>query len=359
MKKLSRKSTGLAVVLALAVLFLISLLVKFETTLKGPGRFVATSEWTLVQVEQDKVQSNLMYNGTKQQSEINLFQFNRPDYVHLKLRQGIFVGSWVEKGTLIANLTSHEDEIRLAGLRGELHQAQANMEALRTGAKEALQQEMSQAVEYAKAQVAAYEPILERQKELYEKQLISEQQYDSARAQYDLYKIQVDLQTARLQAAKTGEKQEALEILQAQINSLSNQLEVLNEKLSAESIRTPISGIVVQPDRSVGELVHICNTDTMVIQMPVRDSKIHSVQMGMTLDANAPGSGERFRATVSGISHNVTLVNLQPMFMVNAQLSNPDRRLIHGMTGNMRISTGSTYWWQMLQQAWTNYRFNK
>lgn len=359
MKRLSKKSIGLVTLAALVLLLVVSLFVKFETTLKGPGRFVASSEWTVVQVEQDKVQSVLISNGVKQQHDIQLFHFNRPDYVQVQLQPGLNVGSWVEKGTLIASISSHEDQLRLASLYGELQQAQANLNALSTGAKTALQEEMQRAVEYAQTQLEAYEPILQRHKDLFEQQLISEQEYDTVRAQYDLYKIEKELQEARLQAAKTGEKQEALDIFQAQIQSISDQLDILQEKSQAETIRSPISGIVVRPDRNLGEIIHICNTDTMVIQMPVKASDIPSVQLGMTLTAKAQGASENFRMLVSGISHNSTLINLQPMFMVMAEFENPNRRLIHGMTGNMEIATGQSTWWNMLTDAWQDFRFNR
>ncbi len=342
------------------IIFIVALFARFEYKIKGPGRFIAKVEWTLVQIEQDKLQSNLLFQGDKRNDQINLFHFDRPDYVRLSMTPEIVIGGAIEAGQVAVKLVSTEDEIRLAALRGELEEANASLAALTTGAKEAFQKEVEKSLQYAKAELAAYEPVLKRQKALFERQLISEQELETTQAQYDLYKINVSVQEARLQAAKTGEKAERIAVIQAEVASIAQRLEIFYEKLEAQSIKCPIDGIIVQPNRSLGELVRVCGLDSMVIEMPVKGSKISSVKPGMTLTAYVSGSRKNIIKTkISSIDHNATLINLQPMYLVRALVANDDNSIYNGMTGYMEISTGKVSVLQLLEKAWANFHFNK
>jgi len=348
---------------ALAIIFVlvfVALSIKFEYKIKGPGRFVANAEWTLEQVERDKLQSNLIYQNNAGSDQINLFHFDRPDYIHLSLTPGRSIGDRISAGDVIAKLVSAEDEIRLAALRGELYKAQASLATLNTCAKAALQQENKQALQYAKAELAAYEPVLERQKVLFEKQLVSQQELETTQAQYDLFKINVSLQQARLQAAKTGEKAEQIAVIEADVNATAKKLAIFNKKLDAETVTCPINGVLVQPDRSAGELSHVCDLDTVIIQMPIKASQVQRLEKGMMLKAYISGSKQNVIVTdISSINRNAIQVNGQPMFLVTAIVANEDGRILNGMTGYMEIHVGKVRVSSLLRRAWASFHFNQ
>jgi len=357
---MSKKTQGIFALAIIFILLLVSLLIKFEYKIKGPGLFIANAEWTLEQIEQDKLQSNLIYQNNSGNAQINLFHFERPDYIHLSITPGRALGDKIQAGDVIAKLVSAEDEIRLAALQGELYQSQANLATLNTGAKAALQQENQQALQYAKAEIAAYEPVLQRQKALFEKHLISEQELETAEAQYDLLKINVSLQQARLQAAKTGEKAEQIAAIQAKVNATAKKLAIFNTKLSAETVTCPINGVLVQPDRAAGELCHVCNLDTLIIQMPVKASDVQYLRNGMALKAFISGSKQNIiTADIIGINRNAIQVNGQPMFLVTAAVANEDGRIFSGMTGYMAIHAGKIRVLTMLRRAFAGFHFNK
>jgi hypothetical protein len=342
----------------LLLLIVAALFVKFDYKVKGAARFVAYSEWTLSNVEQDKLIGSHVYNGQQNQHDMTLFHFQRPDFVRFSLNSDLRIGDIVEPGALIAQFMSSEDAMLLAGLKGSLEEAKANLAALRVGEKKAFQQEASQALTYAKAELAAYEPVLKRAKELHEKNLLSDQELEITQAQYDLYTINVSVQEARLQSVKTGEKAEAISVIEAQAKSLSDQLAIYQEKLDAAAIKSPVKGMLVQPDRTLAELCHICELDSMIVQMPIKASEIKNVQIGSPMIVNVSGS-ENVELAVSGINYSATMVMAQPMYIVSAVLANPDYTIKHGMTGNVEITTGKSTLFNMLAESWTSFRFNK
>ncbi|MDZ7371751.1 MAG: hypothetical protein ONB12_11330 [candidate division KSB1 bacterium] len=354
-KQLLLRVSGAALLILLAALFF----ARFDYRVKGPALLVPKAEWTIVQSEQDKLLTRLVQNDRGFVTTIELFHISRPDYVSLQIRPDLEQGKRLEANEVAAQLTSLEDQIRLSETLGLLEQANAQLQALKTGLKPTMQEEANQELQYAKVQLAAYEPILHRYQELFEKSLISRQQFDSVKAQYELYRIDVALKEARLRTAKTGEKAEMLAVIEAQIRSAATQMELLKKKASAESIRTPISGIVGLPDRLNGELFHLCSNDSLVVQMLIKPQDAPLVKPGQSVSVFIYGKGKiAAPARVLSISPNSRLVQVQPMYVALAVISNAGD-LAPGMSGRYTLQTAKYSGWDLLRRSWKTYRFNK
>lgn len=360
MRKRPKKIIPLTAAAVLIIVTLISIFVPFNDTVTGPGCLAAQAEWTVLQAEQDKLQTRLVYNDLNAAASVALFHVNRPDYLLFSVKEGLAVGDRLAADEIVAQLSSIEDRLRLAAVMGQLEQANAQLAALRTGAKRPLQEEADQALQYARAQLAAYEPILRRQQELFAQKLISSQEYEIVKAQFDLYQIDVALKEAQLKTARTGEKAEVLAVAEAQIRTAGSQLELLQKKASAEIVRTPIAGVLAAPDAAVGELLHVCKTDTLVMQMPVKATEVQYVKPGQKVIVHITGLGKQKQAvSVIGISPNSRMVHLQPMYIATAYLDNSDQKLLPGMTGTFVILTDQITLSAMVSRSWKNFRFNK
>ena len=360
MKRRDKKTIGQITLIIVAVFLLVSLFIQFDYTIKGPGRFVAQAEWTISQMEQDKLLTRLFSNDFTQKTETSLYHVNRPDYISFRVKDGMAVGNQLSAGEIVAQITSIEDQLRLTSSLGQLQQANAQLAAQKTVLKHTLQEEANRTLQLAKAQLAAYEPVLKRQQELYDQNLISSQEFEITRAQHELYQIDVALQDARVQTARTGEKAEALAVIETQIRASADELELLQKKAAAETYRAPIAGILVQPDIALGELLHLCKTDTMVVQMPIKVTDIQYVKPGQKVHAYVFGEGRLPGiVTVIGISQSTRMVNRQPMYIAAAYVENQDQKLLQGMTGTFVIMTGRASLMEMMRRSWKNFRFNK
>ncbi|MBN1479020.1 hypothetical protein EH223_15115 [candidate division KSB1 bacterium] len=360
MNRLSRRTIGIITLAILVVLVIFALFIEFNHVVRGPARFVAYSEWTLINSEQDKLKSQHFYNGSRYKNDIFLFHFERPDFIRFSLNEKLQIGTLVNAGDVVAQLMSSEDDIRLATIIGQLDEVKASLLAFRTGEKKAIQVEAQEALNYAQAKLAAYEPILQRHKELHAQNLISDQALDTTLARYDLYNIEVSLQEAHLLSTKTGEKEETISIIAAQVDAIENQLDIFKQKLEAMTIKSPISGILVQPDLMLGELCHICEIDSIIVQMPLAASDVKYVQVGMPMSAHLPSTGKSsLELNVLDINYNASIINMQPMYMVTAVAPNIDGRIMPGMTGNVKIHVGKMTLFARLADAWARFRFNR
>jgi len=202
---------------------------KFPYTVQAPCQIVGQKEWALIQLEPDKVISKTFDNKEDRTLNFTLLQFARDDFVQFK--QFSTNENWINQDEPIANISSLDNKLALNNLNGELQKAHSNLAIVTVGEKESLQEEAEHALELAEIQFSAYEPQYLRNKELFENELISSAEWEISRATYDGYKSNIELQRARSEVLKTGEKSEILRYMSDQVNLISGQINLLKSKL--------------------------------------------------------------------------------------------------------------------------------
>lgn len=205
--------------------------------------------------------------------------------------------SIVKEGDLIA-------EIDKTTLQSELESANANMESAK------------QTYEYAKRNY-------ERDKALHEKQLISDYDFDTSKKEYLVAKASYDkTKSDRVKTARN---------------------------LSYAEITAPIDGIVVSREVEVGQTVvssmsvanlfTIADLDKMQVVADVDEADIGSVKVGQnasfTVDAYP---NDVFDGTVTQVRINPTTESNVTTYEVLISASNPEHKLIPGLTANVTIN---------------------
>jgi len=153
--------------LVIVLVFLLAV-IEYPYAVKSPCRVVAQSEWSLIQLEPDKLSSRLVRNDSNKIQDFTLLQFNRQDFFRFSLSPEIRPGQPVREGQVIGSIVSSENQLILDNLVGELDKARANLEFLSTGEKSPVQEEARHALEYARAELAVFEPQLRRKQKLYD-----------------------------------------------------------------------------------------------------------------------------------------------------------------------------------------------
>jgi len=334
---LSRRTGFLVIAVLLSGLVLVSpFWIVITDSISGPCRFVAQKEWSVYQIDPDKLYWRLIDHDSSRVESFSLLFFNRPDYITVSLAPGINAGRPVRRGQTIAHYFSHDDHGQYADLAGLLDNARARLEFLRSGEKASVLAEAEKALAYAQQERLAFEPKLKRQRELYSGNLISEQELELSEDTARLLRINVDLQQARLRTVSTGEKVESLAVAEAEISRLQDQLDLMETKLAVERVSTPIPGIVLdQLGDSV--LCSVSKDDTLVVQMPVHENRIFQVRKGQALQVSTSDRRLTLKAQVHSVGRKVQLVLDQPMYIVTALMPNTEYDIRPGMTGSCKI----------------------
>lgn len=194
----------------------------------------------------------------------------------------------------------------------------------KTNLKAALTQSQA-AYDNALSQKRYTETIFERQKKLYENQVISKSDYDEALYSYETAKGTVTQRLSDLQAAKTN--------------------------LGYANIYSPIDGVVLSRDIDEGQTVAASySTPTlftiaqdlkeMQVEADVDEADIGNVKEGQrvtfTVDAYV---GETFEGEVTQVRLDPTITSNVVTYTVVIRADNPDLKLKPGLTATISIYT--------------------
>jgi len=223
----------------------------------------------------------------------------------------------VRAGEVIAVLESRDLQAQRAEAVAALNQARAEERSMVTGTIPKTNAEDQRALNDARAKVNNARALYERRRVLYEKGGISKK---------DLEQTQLDLTTAEdelrlmeqtvalrnrslnpndraLAAAKTGQAQQRVATLDAQ--------------LSYATIRSPITGIVIDQFQYQGEfasaggkLVTIADTSTVIVKAPFSDTVANELKVGDTVDViPTDTSAEEMKGQVTLLSRSTDPTN--------------------------------------------------
>lgn len=204
----------------------------------------------------------------------------------------------VQKGQLLA-------ELEKTLLESDLKSADANMASAKAS------------FEYAKANY-------ERDKKLHDEQLISDYEFQTSQRDYDVARLSYEkTQADRVRAAKN---------------------------LNYAEIYSPIDGIVISREVEVGQTVVssmnvadlyvIADLENMQVVGNVDEADIGQVKVGQHVTFTVDSyPDDVFNGTVTQVRLNPTTTSNVVTYEVIVNTSNPDLKLIPGMTANLTIFT--------------------
>ena len=167
---------------------------------------------------------------------------------------------------------------------------------------------------------------------------------DQARAEHDIIAREI----LRVQA---GTGAAAAQIERVKLDQADRQIALLEEKLEQTQVRAPIGGVIVTPqlEQKRGRFIRrgevfceTADTDAVVVEAAVPEDDIGLIEAGQEVWLKANGFPERtFVGRVARISPQATVEQGTRVFVVHAEISNPDQLLRTGMVGRVKILTGS------------------
>ncbi len=356
---MKNKTILILISLVILILAIMSGFIKTNKTHIFPCLFLAQAEWSVHMDDPEKLYMELTRNDKNLVDRFSCFHFSRPDLVHFKLLPNITFGTPIRAGQVIAQIHSKEDEYRIETIKAELEQTRAELQMLKVGEKIELQQEAEQELEYARAQIKAYKPQLERKKEMYNSSLISIEELELAEATFRLLQINAELQTAKLKATQTGEKPEYIQYIQTELEGFEKQYSILEMKNQAKQITSPVSGIVSDGNKA-GLVCQVNKTDTLIVKIPVSESLIGRVKTDQKIKIALPYNNYESReCQILEIGNQAHFINGQSIFYLLCSIANPENIIKTGSTGIAKINFGPVPLYQRFIEQWNNYKVRK
>lgn len=250
-------------------------------------------------------------------------------------------GDWVKAGQVLVTLDSREAKATVEQAEASLEAAQARLKQVRATSEEAVQSQ----IQHTKANLELAESDLRRFRELYEKNFISRQQLDEARAKHNVARAAYDLAMNSLRQ-RTWENDLAL--AEAQVRQAKATLTLQQAQLANLIIHSPLTGGVTKRNVDPGTMVK--DTTPILTLMDLREMKmmvnviereyIH-LKKGQPVKVTVTAFPER---TFSGKIEIITpALELQSRTAeIQISIPNPGYVLMPGMFGRAEILLRAT-----------------
>jgi multidrug efflux system membrane fusion protein len=150
------------------------------------------------------------------------------------------------KGTLLARIDPRDFETRIAGIESRISEAQAQLDAMETGARPEDLRILEAEVEAAEALTLNAEQQYGRYRDLYVKRQVSKADFDRYKSEYDMARAQLNTSVQNLEKGRTGARKEDIDAQKARIRGFESDLKGARDALEDTHLRAPFDGLVAK-----------------------------------------------------------------------------------------------------------------
>ncbi len=301
--------------LALAVFILLlyaNKYIELTYTVSSKGLLYPGKEWVLSRTTDGNLINSLKDNFNNSLIDYTVTEFQRGDMASFAVRPQVLQKKQIEKGDTIAIIQSQNELLRITELRGELAVQQRLLSVYASGERLQDIEVAYQQMILAQNEVKAQQRITERNRILYEKRHIPEEEYEVSLNELNIKEQEYLIAQTQYESLKGGAKPEQIELIQANIESLKQQIEQINRLMDAYTITSPINGIIIKQqgtNTSYETILRVAQTTEYVIKIPVNVYQLPYLETGQKLNFHTPGTGEAFSAYIAGFDNTVQMID--------------------------------------------------
>lgn len=263
-------------------------------------------------------------------------------------------GQQVAVGDVIARLDDTDLAQEVAIRQAEVDTASAALAELEAGARE---QEIAAAeatVRRAQAELAQQERDHQRKEQLYERNVISTQEYELAQLAYEVAATKTREAEEQLALVREGPRQERIQQARARLEQAKRAFELAQIRLSYAVLETPISGVILAEHIESGEyvvpgtaIVTVGALDTVWLRAYINETDLGRVKLGQSATVTTDSyPGKEYEGHISFIASEAefTPKNVQTteervklVYRVKIDIPNPELELKPGMPADAKI----------------------
>ncbi|GAL86427.1 hypothetical protein MYP_3656 [Sporocytophaga myxococcoides] len=311
---------GIALAIVLGVIYCPF---KFTYIVYATGKVFPTYEWVLGRTYDGRITETIKNNQLGVISSYAGKEFQRGDVFDFYINPEINNKQFVERGETIGILNSTELMRQINQLKGEREVEKALLKVYSTGQKIQTIKEAETNLTLAKERFSIQDKLISRQADLFKDSLISPQQYDIAKNEYELSKINLTLAEAQLKTLSTGEKPEQIKFIIEKIENLTKQIASLESRKEALQIKAPFAGLIQRKKgglSSVEVLANIVDTASYIIVTPVRIKEFKNLANGQKCVLKLFNSDCEMEATVCHIDNAIQIIGGKQAIYVTAKI---------------------------------------
>ncbi|MBD3224486.1 MAG: hypothetical protein GF313_07140 [Caldithrix sp.] len=305
---------------ALAVILLVILLSpwRIPQTINVIAKVWPHKEWFIINTANDGVQSKQLNHLQSLQQNVSHFIPERGDAFDFTFYHKTTGQQRINRGDTVAIIHSRLLQRHLNEQQALLKERQKELDVLLSGEKQALVAEARAEVQRARVHNEYQQNLFERHAELYKKDLISREQFQTVKNSYETSKAALAVARARLQNMQSGDKPAMIALKRAQIETLEKNVTSLQKQKNDMVLRAPFSGELYTSSYS-DTLGRLEKTDPWIMMFPIELNAQASVQPGKTMRFKHPSQSGVFDAVILRNGLDVDRLDNKQVFLVTAK----------------------------------------
>jgi len=227
--------------------------------------------------------SDLKNHARGTTDNFSVAQFERQDAIRFNIEQNILDRDFAVAGDTIGTVYSSQNERVLNEIQGQLEAEQATLRLYQAGQKASVVEEARQVLRRAEATVTGQEKIVERLRTLENKNAVAVEQLEIEQDKLRVFNLDVDIAKSQLEAVRTGERAEQINLSRSRIASLQRDVETLRRRIDDYTIVSPISGALYHFSTSDTMLV-VADTSYYLVSVPVQWTEATYLDTGSEIE---------------------------------------------------------------------------
>ena len=325
----------------LAIILVLSSIVfyspfKIPYSIESMGQIQPYREWIVTRRDDGLVMVTMQNNEVGSIETYSATQFERGDPIHFRANELLIPGATVSVGDTVGWIASSEIRSQLVQLTGELKTQRALLRMAETGEKEPVIVEARKRVEHAREQLEEQILIVNRTKNLFETKYIPYQDYEVSKKTLELFEINIEIAEAQLQSLQTGAKREEIDMISSGIDALENMIDVVTDRLEDYTLKSPLSGIVLDASfDSILVKIGDISRNVVIIPIPLKMKKHISFQQDV--EVKMLGSEDSHRARIVKLGNAVQIINGEQYFIATSLLESNGENILAGTISRCSI----------------------
>jgi len=325
------------ILLLLLLIVTVFLPIKVRYSFEATAKIYPAREWKLFRGAEEGIWSQTINYENNALSDFKNYRFERGDIAELEIRKDLDFGATIDANDTVGEIVSYfiQNEItRLANLRDvEL----ANKGVVSTGEKQALIEQAERQYNYALQQLELEKKNIARQEKLYRDSVIPAAEFDLYENTFKLAEINAQVAHDALQALKSGEKDQVVNVSDQLVKSYEKEIERLEIQKKQYTIVSPISGTLNYDQDTTGIILKVRDITQLLLKIPVVYQQSSYLDNLYKVTFSTPDNKITVPAEFKGFDENISLIQGQQFVIARAVTKESSPGIYPGMVVKCRI----------------------
>ncbi len=323
-----RQYTLIALIVFLVLLFFLPIKIPF--TIKAVARIYPEKEWKIMKDKSGSIYSLVKDYESGLTNDFTNYAFERGDIANIMLSSSVKSNKIISKGDTIVTISSMLLKEEINELKGKIEVEEALLKSSSTGERPEDINVIESELLLAKQKYMQEKRNYNRIKELHDKAAVSDELYENSENTDKIAEISVNILEMKLKAAKKGKKPEDLKLVKTNINSLKQQISLLERRQHIYSIVSPLTGIV-NNSTDEAQILAIAGTKQLELKMAIEPAYKEYINGNSVLLIQNNNSFVEIENHGFKINDSVELINNRQVLILKTKLDNTDNELSPGM----------------------------